>query len=361
MWRRVREIILQDVNNENEIKMYAVILRMNLLAMLVYYVIVLGSALVAGRQGAGIVAALGAALCVGLFYDTYQNKTRFVAFTFNVSITLLVLLYALMYGNQTYIYNFLYVQIVLLYAVDYLSAKKKAACVALLVAFRLWLFYHTEKSGVVYAIGVHESTFLQVLHIITTCTMLVTIVSISTQDFREMQEKLVSYNQKLRNIAGNDPLTGLRNRRSAMEYIGGKVRKYQAGDCSALTIAIGDIDFFKRINDTYGHNYGDVVLKTLADLFRSFMEGKGQAARWGGEEFLFIFYNINGDEASCMLSELRQLIHRMEFRLGSDLIKITMTFGVAEHELRNNADITINEADQKLYTRKEKGRDIIIY
>ena len=71
-----------------------------------------------------------------------------------------------------------------------------------------------------------------------------------------------------------------------------------------FSIAIGDIDFFKKINDTYGHNCGDQVLKSLSDLFREKTLGAGHVCRWGGEEFLFFFPEMNLDNATALMNEI---------------------------------------------------------
>ena len=73
---------------------------------------------------------------------------------------------------------------------------------------------------------------------------------------------------------------------------------YEIGNAGFVSIAIADIDFFKRINDTYGHDAGDEVLKAVAGLFMDKMKPYGRVCRWGGEEFLFVFYGINGDAAN---------------------------------------------------------------
>ncbi len=361
MWKRLKDFILQDVNNENEIKMHAVILRMGLLVMVFYHVISAAGAAVMRRPGAGIAAASGLLLCIWLFRETYRDRTRFAAYVFLLSFTLLILVSVLLHGNATSVFHFMYVQIVLLYALDYMRFCRKIFCAVLLVVFRIWLYSYVDRIGSVYAVSSGEKLLWQGLHIAVTCMLLLVIVSASTQDFREMQEKLVSYNRKLKDMAGIDPLTGLHNRRSTLEYIKEKEENYRSGKATALTIAIGDIDFFKKINDTYGHNQGDEVLRILADMFQAFMQGKGRVARWGGEEFLFVFHDINGDDASNMLVELRKAIHHIRFRLGGDLVRITMTFGVAEYDLRMETDAVINEADQKLYLGKESGRDRIVY
>ena len=250
MWKRLKDFILQDVNNENEIKMHAVILRMGLLVMVFYHVISAAGAAVMRRPGAGIAAASGLLLCIWLFRETYRDRTRFAAYVFLLSFTLLILVSVLLHGNATSVFHFMYVQIVLLYALDYMRFCRKIFCAVLLVVFRIWLYSYVDRIGSVYAVSSGEKLLWQGLHIAVTCMLLLVIVSASTQDFREMQEKLVSYNRKLKDMAGIDPLTGLHNRRSTLEYIKEKEENYRSGKATALTIAIGDIDFFKKINDT---------------------------------------------------------------------------------------------------------------
>ena len=128
-----------------------------------------------------------------------------------------------------------------------------------------------------------------------------------------------------------------------------------------LTVAIGDIDFFKHINDTYGHDAGDYVLETIAKIMNEFMESKGMVARWGGEEFLFSFENINGDYAFEEMSKLLHLIERYEFSFNGTPIKVTMTFGLEEYDDNLGVDKVISKADEKLYMGKEQGRNRVIY
>lgn len=77
----------------------------------------------------------------------------------------------------------------------------------------------------------------------------------------EMEQKLVQYNEKLHKLASLDPLTGLLNRRSMREYLEKRIKAYNDGHVESMALAIGDIDYFKKINDTYGHECGDIVLK----------------------------------------------------------------------------------------------------
>lgn len=352
---------MQDVQNENEMKRYAVILRTDLLIMLFYLFLSLLQSVTMRRETAGAVIVVGMTCCIWMFCATYHNRTELVSYLFNLFLSALIICFGLMFGNVVPVYHFFYLQIILVYVIDYLPFVLKLIWIGCLIVLRIGLYLYLMNRPVMYAVKGEEIMLTHISHILVLCLLLIFTAAFSTQDFREMQKKLTAYTKKLENIASLDPLTGLPNRRSGMEYIVEKARKYQSGETNALTIAIGDIDFFKRVNDTYGHNCGDVVIKTLAGIFEKFMEGKGKAVRWGGEEFLFIFNNINGDEASFMLSLLRKRVKEEEFRFAEDALRVSLTFGVAEYDLRKGADETINEADHKLYIGKEKGRDIIIY
>ncbi len=361
MWKKLRELIFRDVGNENEILMYAVILRLSLLIMLPYYAAALGIALYMGRRGAFIAGAAGVLMCAYLFYNTYKNRTRITAYLFLAGWTALIIAHGIMYGNGSIVFNFMYIQIVLLFALDYLELKWKCLYVTALMALRICAYRYMQNAQPVYYAGESEKLFWQTLHVFMTCFLLVVITVYSTRDFRKMHKKLIRYNEKLRDMAGIDPLTELPNRRNGMAYIAECASGYVRGEVCSMTVAIGDIDFFKHVNDTYGHQCGDQVLKRLSGLFTEFMEGKGRVIRWGGEEFLFVFYGMNGDNAHYALTELKRSIKRLEFIFGDESVHVSMTFGVAEYDLRGGMHETIKEADEKLYVGKENGRDIVIY
>lgn len=123
----------------------------------------------------------------------------------------------------------------------------------------------------------------------------------------------------------------------------------------------GDIDLFKRINDTYGHDCGDAVLKWLTDLLQNTMDGKGWICRWGGEEFLLYFPEMNGDEATKVLIDFLLKLGRTTFRWKEEEIHISMTFGVGEYDFHSELDALIKQADEKLYIGKNKGRNQVVF
>ena len=178
--------------------------------------------------------------------------------------------------------------------------------------------------------------------------------------YQSTERKLYLYNKKLKQIAGMDPLTQLMNRRSAMEEINEITENYESMGKS-VSIAIGDIDFFKHVNDTYGHDCGDYVLKSLAMIFTETMKKNGFVARWGGEEFLFVFDTKNGDEASMVLEALRERIENTALYFNSITFSVTMTFGLEEYSSNRGVDDTIKSADNKLYMGKEGGRNRVVF
>ncbi|MBO4901287.1 MAG: GGDEF domain-containing protein [Lachnospiraceae bacterium] len=189
------------------------------------------------------------------------------------------------------------------------------------------------------------------------------LIIISVYYYRKFaagESKIVAYSKKLEQLAGADALTGLSNRRSIEDHLNMMAEKYPTLN-QAFSIAICDIDFFKIVNDTYGHDAGDYILTQLAEIFKSFMSGKGKAARWGGEEFLLVFDKLNGDDAFMELSRLRGQIEKTEFHYKSNTICITMTFGLEEYDFYAGIQDTIAHADEKLYQGKNQGRNCVIY
>lgn len=169
----------------------------------------------------------------------------------------------------------------------------------------------------------------------------------------------VDMQKSLRSFVERDALTGLINRRYgelAFNEVSSKAEKTGEKYCVCLC----DIDFFKRVNDTYGHDAGDLVLKAVAEVLGNHMAGKGYAIRWGGEEFLLIFRGVNEDTAKFILEGLLEEIRELEVKDGYNTIKVTMTFGVVEkNDDIDKADI-INKADELLYYGKSNGRNRIV-
>ncbi len=174
----------------------------------------------------------------------------------------------------------------------------------------------------------------------------------------EEESKLMKYNDRLVREANTDQLTGLYNRRRGQEFI---EEIKDSSFLGSVSIVMGDIDFFKKVNDTYGHDAGDEVLKAIA---RTMQESCGKDAfliRWGGEEFLMIFGGKNGDETLGIIENLRVHIMEHPIKVKDNEISVTMTFGLAEYDFSGDVQNTVKEADSKLYMGKERGRNRVVY
>ena len=121
------------------------------------------------------------------------------------------------------------------------------------------------------------------------------------------------------------------------------------------------LNFLKRVNDTYGHDSGDVVLKEISSMLTDFMDDKGYASRWGGEEFLLVFRGINADEVFQQLEMFRDSVAKKVIEVEDKTINVTMTFGLEEYSSHAGIDETIKKADEKLYLGKNGGRNRVVY
>jgi diguanylate cyclase (GGDEF)-like protein len=185
------------------------------------------------------------------------------------------------------------------------------------------------------------------------CMIGLTVASVSQQ----AEYLLMQNNRKLRDDAGTDPLTGLSNRRATELWFTDVISTSQ----ELITLAMGDIDFFKKVNDTYGHDAGDFVLKGIAELLKDLINDQCYAARWGGEEFLLIFLGKNGDDVYTVLNSFLIRLRKHDFVYKDTVINVTMTFGIAEYDATPGIEGTIQEADEKLYFGKQRGRNCVIF
>ena len=161
----------------------------------------------------------------------------------------------------------------------------------------------------------------------------------------------------IKKLVEYDALTGIYNRRYTDRKLAEIMEKTKENGAD-VCISIGDIDFFKKVNDTYGHEMGDIILKAVASTLKEGMVGKGFVARWGGEEFLLIFDNMGLDEARVLLESILEEIRGIEI---PDTNKyITMSFGLTKFETSQSVDNNVMRADNNLYEAKETGRNQIV-
>lgn len=166
---------------------------------------------------------------------------------------------------------------------------------------------------------------------------------------------------KLQKLANTDPLTGLFNRRAFLDRLEQESNRIvRLGGTSVLLML--DLDFFKHINDTYGHATGDVVLKTFSNIVLKMTRNIDVVARFGGEEFVVLLPGISKYEASIVAERLRQQVAKISIEHPINEVHITVSIGAAIlSKNESNGDIILNYADDALYAAKESGRNKICW
>ncbi|MEM7069162.1 MAG: GGDEF domain-containing protein [Pseudomonadota bacterium] len=165
----------------------------------------------------------------------------------------------------------------------------------------------------------------------------------------------------LQQLAWTDELTGLPNRRFFMEAIDIEFSKYRRWKQS-FSIAMLDLDHFKSVNDTYGHDIGDRVLVSVAEIFQSELRAYDVVGRLGGEEFGILFPGTDANGAVSACEHVNKAIRACKVDTGTGAINFTASIGIAEVDTANSDTPTlIKKADEMLYLSKDTGRDKISF
>lgn len=182
------------------------------------------------------------------------------------------------------------------------------------------------------------------------------IVKTRTKTLEDEIEIRKNIEDELKEVASTDSLTSLFNRRKFNEIIDFEIeQKRRYG--GALCLAMCDIDKFKIINDTYGHDVGDEVLIIISQAMKRLIRKADVIARWGGEEFIFIMPNTDIDAARNASDKLRLLIENIDIETVGT---ITVSFGVAQFEEEDDKKSLISRADKALYQAKTRGRNCVV-
>ncbi len=356
---KCKDILFKDVSTENESKDLSVLMRIlciiNIvfnIILTIFYLLFLSSKLYQWSIAFIVVFGL-------ILWMTYWDRTNGALYVYTSAMILSMLIYAFALGPSVGFQFSLYSLILLFYYKTDENPVFKSIAAVIISGSVIGVWFY-----LVYIEKVVEFTKLQNIILLLASTIYVsfTIVTIAYFyyiKFASNEHKIIKYAKKLEKLATMDPLTQLTNRRGMMNHLEAFVS--DSASHSQLSLAISDIDFFKRVNDTYGHDAGDYVLVELGKTFKEFMKDKGWIARWGGEEFLFAFENNNGDYAFEQLDRLKYSIEKRVFQYKEYTFNVTMTFGLEEYDSSLGISETIKNADNKLYQGKEAGRNRIVY
>jgi two-component system cell cycle response regulator len=177
----------------------------------------------------------------------------------------------------------------------------------------------------------------------------------------EMQEALIKSSETLLHQATHDPLTGLLNRRAILDQLNSELARIERSNGrDSLAIGMCDIDFFKKINDTYGHHTGDDVLSRLAEILKENLRAYDSVGRLGGEEFLLITPVKADEDTAALYDRIRMSVAESRIATQSGEISITVSIGITSTREKSTVDRMLDAADRALYKAKDQGRNRVV-
>jgi len=178
------------------------------------------------------------------------------------------------------------------------------------------------------------------------------------EELRKNQVELAKANRTLAEWASKDPLTGLLNRRKGWDYL-----EYEGERCNRhkreITVCLMDIDKFKSVNDTFGHDEGDRILKTVSQLLLGNLRKQDILIRWGGEEFLVALPETNLEGGKIVAEKIRSAMEAVDWNLP-DGRPVTLSLGLTVKQNGYEWDQVIKWADEALYEAKNSGRNRVV-
>lgn len=177
-------------------------------------------------------------------------------------------------------------------------------------------------------------------------------------EMEEETQRVKAHMEEERLKARTDTLTGLPNRAAYDDHLEKEFdrwERYRQG----FSVAIGDLDFFKRINDTYGHLAGDKVLRLISRVLIKNLRGSDFVARFGGEEFVILMPSTEAEEGAKAIEKLRESVSKSPFNFHGEPVTITMSFGITQTQESDTKEALFDRADASLYKAKQEGRNRI--
>lgn len=360
LYQKIKDFLFRDVKRENEAKDTAILLRILTLFSIIYYLFLLCTTGTRLPLWMILVGCLAIILSFISFMLTYRDKTALCLYLYSTVSAVSVSIFTIFAGPD---FGFQYIALFGVFLIFFRTEGTLAYKYAYSITTGVLIAFVTMFSGSLSTSQFCDTVIYRVTlmaNVLYSTIIAITISRFYCLKFSASEHKILQYSKKLEQLASIDALTGLQNRRSMMTHLE-KLEKNYEHSSIPFSIVIADIDHFKNVNDTYGHDTGDYVLKKLAEVFREFMADRGHVARWGGEEFLFTFEGSNADYIFVELNNLKTLIKNTEFHFNDYTLNITLTFGLEEFDSGAGLLEVITKADQKLYIGKEQGRNRVIY
>ncbi len=356
--RRFANFVNKDTNRENESRKVTVLIRILTLVLmassLVSAIVYLASRFYIGSA----VLVFGSLTYLTVFILTYYFGNNVTVFLFILIEGAIYIMTPITFGWDSSVQAFPILLIIMYFFSSYGGLANKFGFMA--GVFVVYMILSIMFGGTTGTMDLSPALHVYIRDANMAVTLFLTGISayMFSNEKQDMEKTLIEYNKKLEEQASVDPLTGLYNRRKCMEYLAELEKK---SSDQMMCIVMGDIDHFKNVNDTYGHDTGDLVLKGVARVLTACTKDIGFVSRWGGEEFLIVVPGKNGDEVMEILFIVQSEMRKMCVMAGDQKIRVTLTYGLTEYNTSLTMDQNIKEADDKLYMGKEQGRDTIIF
>lgn len=177
----------------------------------------------------------------------------------------------------------------------------------------------------------------------------------------ELGEYSTKMGAALNNLIRNDQLTGILNRRAGQNQLSRMISRANTEETREIPLCVGmaDVDFFKKVNDTYGHSTGDEVLKKATQIMQKHLGEDGFVCRWGGEEFLMAA-NVTKEAMQGLMQDMLDELRATEFTCDFKTFRVTMTMGLTQYHSPDRLETCVEIADRMLYNGKQNGRNQIV-
>ncbi|MFT2092955.1 diguanylate cyclase [Paraglaciecola sp. 2405UD69-4] len=268
-----------------------------------------------------------------------------------ITISLFILMFYLIYSGGNNNTGPLWIYLVPPVALFFGGLKKGGIHIAIFVLIICFLLFY--ENGVFVEAQYSKEFKLRLIYSFLTVTCLFGFYEKMRQSSFKSLKKM---SDKFESQAMHDQLSGLLNRRGMLEKLEQEFSRAKRAN-SVLTIMMCDIDHFKLINDEFGHTQGDEIIEHLAKEFKVNLRKQDAVARWGGEEYLFLLPDTQGEDALVIAEKLRKKIAAASFTHQDKQFNVTISIGVHQATLEDSINQAISKADKCLYHAKLGGRN----
>lgn len=308
-----------------------------------------------------VVSAFKIVVCISLLNKSDDNGKNSVSqmITFEIWVYGQMVLYTLFLGVESGFNMILLSMIPTVFFIEYLlrnSSMISYVTSGVICITNIVLISLNDRFAVKDAMNIVWKDIVQSFNWCIAIFLTVFSATIFMAEVFNISNGLEKQNRKLNVLANYDPLTELLLRRPMYEKIEECVQTKKLYG-KEYAICIGDIDFFKKFNDKYGHECGDVVLKNVSRVIANDIGSNGHVCRWGGEEIMILLPDTTAYNASKMIERVRKDIEGRTINYKNTEVRVTMTFGVSSSEKYIMSKEVIEAADKALYEGKESGRN----